>query len=359
MKSILLFFFSSILYYGAFAQIEDVSTQLDDPSFISIIDDQIYVSRYQKGEVRTRGVNEMDDVLFEPLATDLESAYGQAVLGDIMYIADPIGQAIYKTDLKNGNYVKILNTPNAQPVGLVIRKDPATGDDFLYYSIYEKGGEVYKLNISQTSSIPKVVLTDLGWAAGLAMRNDVMYIAEPKGNRILKLDFSASTLEAKTVYSNLEEPTSLLFYGDNLLIGEYSGGYISKVNVTDDLATPEILVPGLRGPSGLAVHEEYLYFGQYEVGKVSRFYIGAIVDTKNIEADAAYSIYPNPTNDFLYLDNWEWNGQSEAAEIISSNGSLIKRIELEASGRIDVSEMPSGFYFLKLGDKKPLKFVLH
>ena len=359
MKTFILFFFSSILFYNASAQIEDISTQINDPAFMSIIDEEVYISRYEEGEIGRRGINDTDDVLFESLAPGLKSAYGQVLLGDILYIADPIGQAIYKMDLSSPNnaYVKVLSTPNVQPVGLAIRKDPVSGDDFLYYSVYEKGGQIYKYNITQ-SGIAQLVLTNLGYAAGLAMHKDVMYIAEPKGNRILKLDFSVLPPKETTVYSNLNEPINLLFYGDDLLIGEYAGGYISKVNVTDNLATPKILIPGLQGPSSLAVHEEYLYFGQYLAGKISRYYIGASVDTKNIEEESAYSIYPNPANDFLYLDNWEWTGQSEQVEIISSNGALIKRIELDSSGRIELSAIPAGFYFLKFANKNPLKFVV-
>ncbi|MGA2298641.1 MAG: T9SS type A sorting domain-containing protein, partial [FCB group bacterium] len=56
------------------------------------------------------------------------------------------------------------------------------------------------------------------------------------------------------------------------------------------------------------------------------------------------NIYPNPANDFIFINNF-----SGKVEIFSLEG--IKLIEPENQGRIDIRELSPGVYFLKAGGK--------
>lgn len=57
-------------------------------------------------------------------------------------------------------------------------------------------------------------------------------------------------------------------------------------------------------------------------------------------------VYPNPTNDFIFLELRE--AGSGQASIYNSGGELLLSRKLTSNERLDVSELPQGFYVLKV-----------
>ena len=70
----------------------------------------------------------------------------------------------------------------------------------------------------------------------------------------------------------------------------------------------------------------------------------AILRLKN-EGEQAFSLYPNPTQDFLQLHGI---GAKAVIDIYSSNGNLFMHSEVDLPNAIDLSSLQSGVYFLKI-----------
>lgn len=66
------------------------------------------------------------------------------------------------------------------------------------------------------------------------------------------------------------------------------------------------------------------------------------------ELKSEFSVFPNPTTDFLEIQSKEI--EFDQIEIISLNGDILLKQEILNSSRIDVSSLSNGFYFLKLSN---------
>lgn len=70
------------------------------------------------------------------------------------------------------------------------------------------------------------------------------------------------------------------------------------------------------------------------------------LSVKDVSAKEQFTVYPNPVQDVLFVKG----EQFETARIYSTDGKLIKSADLR-SGKADVSEIPSGMYFIELKGK--------
>ncbi|MEY4935831.1 MAG: hypothetical protein RIS64_2190, partial [Bacteroidota bacterium] len=72
--------------------------------------------------------------------------------------------------------------------------------------------------------------------------------------------------------------------------------------------------------------------------------------------DAKVRLFPNPTSQQLTID---YSESVKQLSIVNLLGQSLKTLEINASGRmdVDVSELPSGVYFLKINEKAMKKFV--
>jgi hypothetical protein len=71
----------------------------------------------------------------------------------------------------------------------------------------------------------------------------------------------------------------------------------------------------------------------------------------------AFSIYPNPVNDKLFIKGYK-NG--DEAEIYHLDGRLVKKVKIDETGSLDVSSLSKGIYFLQGRDQEHvsrIKFI--
>jgi len=61
--------------------------------------------------------------------------------------------------------------------------------------------------------------------------------------------------------------------------------------------------------------------------------------------DSDFSIYPNPTSDWLFIDT---SFEIEQVNVIYSNGRVLKEIKWQDQNRINVSSLPMGWYLIQL-----------
>lgn len=78
------------------------------------------------------------------------------------------------------------------------------------------------------------------------------------------------------------------------------------------------------------------YFFNHSVGVAEKF-------------SEAINVYPNPTQDFVTIDNYE--NRVAAVELYNVSGKLVLRSDLNGSDRISLQELTSGNYILKLVDE--------
>ena len=63
-------------------------------------------------------------------------------------------------------------------------------------------------------------------------------------------------------------------------------------------------------------------------------------------SDAGYTIYPNPTTDYINVESK--NGSMEKVEVYSQIGN--RMLTVTTDSKIDVRNLESGMYFLRIGD---------
>ncbi len=93
----------------------------------------------------------------------------------------------------------------------------------------------------------------------------------------------------------------------------------------------------------------------------NRFSIEETTSVNPTFNNIALALYPNPTTDILNLkisENENGVGFPLAYKIIGMNGQIFQNKVLRANlTSIDIRELSTGVYFLKLENQKPLKFV--
>jgi len=67
------------------------------------------------------------------------------------------------------------------------------------------------------------------------------------------------------------------------------------------------------------------------------------------------SIYPNPSKDFIIINNLK---EERRVVITNITGQVIKDLSVNVhNNRIDIQYLPQGFYFINLDGKKTIKFI--
>jgi len=93
-------------------------------------------------------------------------------------------------------------------------------------------------------------------------------------------------------------------------------------------------------------NETYETNGFYDVFIGS--YGGIFTDVKKTKEEAFnFKISPNPANDFLFIETQE---EAFETKIVNIQGQILLQNINEKS--INISELPSGIYFLKINSKK-------
>jgi hypothetical protein len=74
----------------------------------------------------------------------------------------------------------------------------------------------------------------------------------------------------------------------------------------------------------------------------------------NTELTTSISIYPNPVNTELHITN---GGENSNYQMVNLLGEVVKKGQVSSSNTINITELNSGVYFIKIGNNKSLKFI--
>lgn len=87
-----------------------------------------------------------------------------------------------------------------------------------------------------------------------------------------------------------------------------------------------------------------------EVKKI--VFTGSLSDSKDVDKNAI-RVYPNPTQDQIFIDGLN---KGEQVRVFSIDGSVIQTVSAEEQTKIDVSSLAKGTYLLQIGTNV-VKFI--
>ena len=188
------------------------------------------------------------------------------------------------------------------------------------------------------------VITNLQRPVGLVFNGNDLYFTEANVGKISKIDITETTPTPIVVVSGLSSPYTLALNGNDLYIAEYTANKISKIDITANTTTSIDVVTGLNGPEGLALNGNDLYIAEIPANKISKIAIGSTagVDDQN---QLVISAYPNPTSDIVYID-----GNYTQLKVVIYNILGKEVINKSITNSIDISHLENGVYLMKLSD---------
>lgn len=215
-------------------------------------------------------------------------------IGDYLYIGKYSDSQIIKINLNTNETFIVLD--NIKP-------------NFLYsynneiYFTSNVTNKLCKFNPEDPENTLETVLSNMNYAAGIAIQNDILVVCESQANSITT--YNLNTLEIINSY----------YLGEN------------------------------SWPNGLFIDGDYVYFTQTIAGKVSRIPLNQVLSSNSFtNLNNNISIYPNPSSDYISIDNSENENINEVL-IYDINGKLL--IKTNSQYQIDIRHLSKGIYILK------------
>lgn len=197
--------------------------------------------------------------------------------------------------------------------------------------------------------------------------------------KIMKESTNTSTLGSESVAYIAVSPGKGSLDGRKIVVGRtddnYVGGIYKSINYGDSIPNPIFLAqmqtcnddPVTAGLRCLSISDKFANVvkqrerssGQTTVSSemVGWIAISSSQTPSGIESTKTndqVSIYPNPVKDILYIKGGDF--VNVQAEVYNPLGMLVKRVRI-GENSVDVSDIPSGYYFLKIKGLPANKFV--
>ena len=183
------------------------------------------------------------------IATGFNFAYGLTFEGNELFISDQGAGSISKIDITQG-------TPSVNQVvsGLSSPRDMITIGSDLYVTT---AGGVFKIDL-MSANPTAILVSQAANTRGLVQVGDYLYYGHLSLNEVCKIDLSAATPTPTTVVSNISKVAGLAVRNNRLFIARESGT-INEVDLSSSNPTAQTLVSGLNQPIGLILNGNFLY----------------------------------------------------------------------------------------------------
>ena len=183
---------------------------------------------------------------------------------------------------------------------------------------------------------------------------DVFHLKKPSSDKtyLYKNEWKTLIAPQNEYFNKMNE---FGFLNDSILLIPTNGN-IRIYNVNDgftQLTEDTIASIVLTGGVGMVNNTIGCFTG--EDGKIAK-YTDLNSSISNI-SDIDFKLFPNPAEDYLIIES---NNNYTSIEIIDLNGRIVFQHLSVLNNKIDVSNLPSGLYFLKLIDKENIgvqKFI--
>jgi hypothetical protein len=178
----------------------------------------------------------------------------------------------------------------------------------------------------------------------------IRFITELSPNRFIASGYSSS------VGSGLEDIFLLKINGN----GFAGGCNESSINYSVN----SFSLPSISGiPSSSANFSTSIVSGNsnlvYSQNNLCDSTLSTSIDELGLDESKHLSVHPNPATEYLTLKFSENLSNARQIKIYNSLGVLVKEISLESSIEVNVSDLQSGLYFIKLNDypQQAIKFI--
>lgn len=331
-----------------YAQETEIIDGLFNPLGLIINNDELFICEHAGnniGQGKISKINLSEEPLLKTeLITNI--LYPRAICLYENYLYYSKG-TLFKFDINDANPVaeQIINTSTTYALIEI--------DDFLYI-----GGNNRITKIDLTSSNPSnvnVISNLSNNPLAFEYRDGFLYFGY--GNKVAKINPNESNPVPEIVVDNLDSNIySLIFYQDTLLIGMSLAYKISKVNFNQEPLIVEDFIDTNAGqPASFAIWNDDLYIAGGIGGNI--FKIENFNTALNIEDQKpfiAIGVYPNPSLDKIKVLGIDGK---YTFKIFDLNGKLVSKGQKDAIYDINISDLSSGLYYIKLSNNTSSEYI--
>lgn len=310
-----------------------------------------------------------------------------AIKDNYLYYGGYNLNSIYKINLAEGS----SKTPVVVVTNISGIKDLEFNGNDLYIAQFN-GGTIKKVDVSSSNPILIDVLSGLGAPACLQFYNNYLYIGEAYGYKISRINLSVTNPTKEEVVPYANSPWKMKVYGNELYVAETYGNKISKLNLLDTNPVLVDVVTNVNTPFCMDIKDNFLYFGfifskidlissnptpvnvnltnWYGYGSNRWIFNNNYIylannndilkyDLNNLslndfENKEVNEIYPNPASNYVTITNLK---KEEKIKITNSLGQIIKTLKVNSNGVINVEDLETGIYYIKLENFKTYKLI--
>ncbi len=221
------------------------------------------------------------------------------------------------------------------------------------------------IGIQKDLDIPSHMILDKarGW----------MYFVDNGNSRVLRLDINSGTVGVTLPIINeplaehvrmtgftteviiedgLNRPCGIEFFDNYLLVGNYGNGDINVYDVTSDFVLVGVIKTGEVGLTGITVGPNG---NIYAVNRINNSLItiseGSPTSTVEYGSDSNFSVYPNPTADFVSIEiNGKKITSDASVQIMNAQGQQVYTKSKGNAAIVDVSDLSNGIYFIEVNE---------
>lgn len=291
---------------------------------------------------------DLNDPSFTPqILVDLNTPTAMEYKDGFLYIADWGALKVVKVNLDQANPTPVdVFSVTWKPNDLLFVGDVLYVSSNTNQRIYR-----YDINNSQT---PEMFLNFLIGPLGLEYNNGFLYIAYSLANAIYRIDTISQNATPEVFIENnsdMSHPLNIEFMNDDLFIANAYSDNILKVNINNPpYTTQEIL--SLNGARDLLVDSESNMLYYCNAAFIYRLDLSSL--SVQEENATQIKLYPNPTIDKITIANVH---SQQSYIIIDILGQRAKQGILDYNGELDVSDLKTGSYFIKLENGTVLNFL--
>lgn len=325
-------------------EVIDVITNVNLPTALFVENDNLFFGDFNGGLSRVQLSDPSSPEVVYPSA----GIYRTAISGNELYITAINSGVISKIDITE-------NDPTATEIAsdLLLPSGIAIGDGILYFT-EQANGSVSKLDLSESEPVITIVASGFDTPTGIALVDNELFIAEFTGNKVSKIDISMSNPPIVDVATNLLNPTEIFANGSQLLVSEFSANKVISIDLTANPPTVADLVTNIASPTGLYLDGTDLYISVFGENRIVKFQTSTLGIADINSSSLNLTLFPNPSSDYIQL--LELN-QKVDYTIHSMLGSELLSGTLVPNQKINIQKLNKGTYFLRLDDKRIIKFA--
>jgi hypothetical protein len=276
------------------------------------------------------------------LISGLSNPTGMALKDNFLYVAQYDADNIIKLDLSLPNPIPIVVTSFSSNYNMLV-----IVDNVIYYTNNQVGAV---LQYDITTDTASGLVPGLNGPIGITHKDGLLYIGDAGDGKIYTFEIANPSAGVTEIASGLDRPIGIEFKEDELYIADFDDQKIVKFNITNNPIIIEDVITNLDLPGDIALSENIIYI--MEDTRISKYELTLSIDEFDFSKTR---LYPNPANHNIGIAGIK---EKTFYNIYESVGRKISQGELSPNQKIDVSNLYSGSYFVKLkSESRTFRFI--